>query len=328
MRVWEARGTSRLCFDADELGCTHLGRIAGVSVLTHALQQACADALRVKEDALAAMQQDEASVRLTLASGGHVDCRLVLAADGAGSSVRTMAGIKVRRYPLEQHALATVVATEQAHRHTALQCFLPDGPLALLPLTASQDEEKKAQNLVSVVWSQSAQNAQRRKEMSSSAFCAELTRASEACLGKVHATDQRFVFPLQQQCAQTFSQGRVVLLGDAARTVHPLAGLGVNLGFEDVGSLKALMAADGTVAQTLRGLVQWAEKRRLRSVQMIRLLDGLNRFYAQPGPGVSLLRNVGVDLVNGFDALKHQIMREAMGLGPIASVASGRPARD
>ena len=202
-------------------------------------------------------------------------------------------------------ALTTVVELEHSHQHTAWQRFLVDGPLAFLP--------SKQENYCSVVWSQSQQSLDANLAMSDGEFCQHIGRAMESRFGDVTAVAQRLSFPLQQQLASTAQPlPRVLLIGDALRVVHPLAGLGVNLGFEDVrGLLGSVDAMDGDLVP--RGFTKFARQRLLKSRLMLGVLSGLQTLYGQSGPLTGWVRNIGVGAVNTTDWLKQQIMLEALG---------------
>jgi ubiquinone biosynthesis UbiH/UbiF/VisC/COQ6 family hydroxylase len=241
----------------------------------------------------------------------HLSVDLVVAADGAESVVRKSLAVPAKLIPTGQMALTTIVRCEHTHQNTAWQRFLVDGPLALLPASDA--------NLCSVVWSQSEQSCQRRLALSDAAFCRELEHAFESRLGKIQAVAQRQAFPLRQQLADTaMPHPRVVLIGDALRVVHPLAGLGVNLGFEDIAALLKIIHANPhfLLDDPSSELNKFARQRHLRSESMLRALDGLKRLYGQDNPGISWLRNVGVGFFNNQLWLKRQVMREAMGLTP------------
>ncbi len=312
MKVWEEWGTAEVVFDAEDLGRLELGWIVENSRAVIALREAVARSdIEVCSQALDEVALDETGVRLHVDDGEQLRFDFVVAADGARSVVRNSLGVAMVEHPLDQVAIATVVRTSQSHEATAWQRFLEDGPLALLP--------SEKDDVCSVVWSQSADSAARRMSLSDEEFCSELTRAFEQRLGPVIEVDDRFSFPLgQQHVKHSIVGNRVALLGDAMRVVHPLAGLGVNLGLEDTRDF--LNVANGTVSLDRQGLWQgYVRRRRTRSAFMIRLLETLFRTYSHAGPGMSLLRNTGVQVFNALPALKHQVMREAMGLGPLAT---------
>ncbi len=313
MHVWEERGTAAIDFDADDAGVDTLGWIVEVGALNEQLWDTAEAHPRVQVlegDGIEGLQQHADDVQLQLASGATVDASLVVAADGANSRVRELTGTKTQRFETGHSALVTVVRTEQPHGEVAYQRFLETGPLALLP--------SKEPNLCSIVWSLPPDFAARIAALADADFCARLGQASEQALGQVEATDQRFVFPLTQHVASNFHAApRVLLIGDAARVVHPLAGLGVNLGFEDVESLCASLPSSG---DPING--QWerfARRRRARSQAMVRLMSALRMSYANDSPWFGWARNVGVRMVAGNAMVRRQIMREAIGLGPIAT---------
>ena len=240
----------------------------------------------------------------------ELSAALLIAADGAQSPVRRQLGVEAKAWDAQQVAIASVVYTSKGHAHTAWQRFLLDGPVALLP-----GADAKA---AALVWSQSPEAAARRMALDEAAFCAELTRATEACQGQVEAVDRRLSFPLAQSVASTFNpHHRVLLIGDAARVVHPLAGLGLNLGFEDVSGL--LRTAKGALDPGAPGLWRtFARRRRARALGMAHFLSALQGFYGLPQPAVGWLRNFGVRMVNNSASVKRQLITEALGLGPVA----------
>ncbi|XOV83714.1 MAG: FAD-dependent oxidoreductase [bacterium] len=308
MQVWEQWGRGELTFHAADVGCQQLGWLVEVSpLLTHAWQQMSQRRnLEIWESEIAGVSPDNAGVAITAATGELRSFEFLIAADGAQSMVRRALSLQVQQYPVHQVALTTVVHTEQSHQHTAWQRFLTDGPLAFLP---GVDE-----HLCSIVWSQSAAEAQRRMALDEKQFCREIGYAFEHRLGAVQQVDQRYTFPLtQQRLLNCAPDPRVLLIGDAMRVVHPLAGQGVNLGLEDVQQLLTVAQPDMDLCAP--GLwARFARQRQARAQMMIRLFAGLQKVYGSTGPALSLLRNAGVASINSLDGVKQQIMREAMGL--------------
>lgn len=318
MYVWEQWGRARLEFTAAEVNREQLGWLVELSPLLDGLWQRLErhEQVTLHMGEIVDVQPGAASgsepVRLQLADGRELLGKLVIAADGAQSPIRQSLGGQVRLLDTGHSALATVVRTEKAHQHTAWQRFLVDGPLALLPCV---DE-----HVCSIVWSQPPALAQARIDGSEAEFCRALTQASEKCLGEVLEVDRRVSFPLQQRLAQGMPAPGVLLVGDALRVVHPLAGLGVNLGLEDVRELLSMVHSGLTDVSPQSAIWQrYVRRRRLRSEAMVRTMATLQQVFAQDHPAVNLLRNMGVRAVNSWDGLKQQIMQEAMGLGPLAS---------
>jgi ubiquinone biosynthesis UbiH/UbiF/VisC/COQ6 family hydroxylase len=321
MEVWEERGTEAMVFDAGEVSRDELGWIVENSPAACALWDALrnCDEVTVCGDRLVAMTTTVEQVELELEHGAAMT-RLVLAADGAASAVRQRLGVTTRTFDVGQIALATVIRTTRPHQQVAYQRFLLDGPLALLPAVDP--------HLCSVVWSQSPDQARRRLELSDVGFAGELERAVQSRLGNVEAVDQRVAFPLRQQLAATFNpHPRVVLLGDAARVLHPLAGLGANMGFEDVREVLAVLADIGAGDPGARGVWRALDRqRRARAWLMLGVMGALRQVYARGDPLSQWMRNLGVGWLNRATPIKRQIMLEAMGLGPVSRGSRGHPA--
>lgn len=318
MEIWEERGTEAMTFRAEEAGRSELGWIVENSCALEALWarlEAEPNIQLVLGERLLGIEADASEVRVTTDSGAR-EARLLIGIDGARSTVRELIGVDCANYPTGHEALATLVRSRLPHEGVALQRFLLDGPLALLP--------SREPHVSSVVWSQSPEQAQRRLALSDEAFCTEIERAIEHRLGEVVAVAERFRFPLVQQLVADFNPvDRVLLIGDAARVVHPLAGLGANIGFEDLRELLAGIdslpaGADPGSAGLWRA---FARQRRGRAQLMLRLMSGFKQVYAADGPALQWLRNAGVGWLNRTLPLKQQLIREALGIGPLAGRA-------
>ncbi len=314
MRVWEERGAGEIRFDANEVGLGELGWIVEVSELSVELWErleGCPTVTRlVGEDGVRLKAHSD---RVDADVAGQVlSARLVVVADGARSSTREQFGVGVTNWKTDQVAIATIARTAKPHAGTACQCFLLDGPLALLPGVEA--------HTVSVVWSQPAASAERRQALTEAAFRQELAAAAGHCHGEILDVDRRLSFQISQALAQTLNpHPRVLVVGDAARAIHPLAGLGVNLGFEDVSAL--LAGLPRATDQDPGAAGRWrafARRRKARGLAMLGFLAGLRGFYGLGGPLPNWLRNTGVRLVHGARPVKRQLIREALGFGPIA----------
>ena len=316
MRVWEERGTSHLDFDAASVNRSELGWLVEVAPLLDRLWQQLdrEPNVTVVLGSISGVQPGNDSVRIALAdceSISELHADLVIASDGANSGVRRALQVPVRRWSTGHMALTTVVRTEQIHANTAWQRFSLDGPLALLPSVNP--------HVCSIVWSQSESQAERRLDLSDADFCRELFQASEGCLGQMREVGPRQAFPLNQQLAQSaHPHPRVLLLGDALRVVHPLAGLGVNLGFEDLRELLQI-AAPGTELAQLGIWDKFARQRLLRSEIMLRSLDGLKRLYGNDNPWIGWVRNMGVGWFSRRQWLQRKAIEEATGLNDISA---------
>jgi ubiquinone biosynthesis UbiH/UbiF/VisC/COQ6 family hydroxylase len=318
MEVWEEWGTSEIVFDATDVGRQQLGWVVENGPLQSALWQRLGDAgVTMRVGAINHLDFNGPVVNIRVAGGGDCDDSIevdfVIGADGANSVVRKAMGVALTEYPIQQAALATVVRTEQPHEDTSRQRFLQDGPLALLPAPQA--------DMCSVVWSQSPAQAAHRAAQSERDFCRDLAHAFEYRLGEIQAVDRRMVFPLTQQCVKSCApHARVLLIGDAMRVIHPLAGLGVNLGLEDVRGLVSVAATQSDLATDVWG--KFARQRQIRSQMMIRAMALLRSMYANPSPTFGWLRNIGVKYLDRRGWVKQQIMREALGLGPVARLSA------
>lgn len=312
MEVWEELGTRAMTFDAADAGRSELGWIVGNGVLSEALWQRVSDApeVRVHAAAVTGIHPGADGAQLEL-NGERLSARLVLAADGGGSPLRGLLNVPVRSWDVGHTALVSAARMAQPHGGVAYQRFLLDGPVALLPTAES--------HTCSVIWSQSPQRAEQRAGLDDAAFAAALGVAVQHRLGAVQAVDRRVTLPLRQQLAETFNpHPRVLLLGDAARVVHPLAGLGANLGLEDVRAVVDELAGSAGDPGAPGRWRAFDRRRGARARLMLEVLMGLRRVYARGDPVSQLLRNVGVSWLDRAAPVKRQIMREAMGLGPVA----------
>ena len=320
MRVWEERGSSALDFDAASVNRDELGWLVEVGPLLNRLWEKLEvnDNIQVLLGTTQCVSRNQDRVLLTLDHPKsekegtiEVGADFLIACDGARSAVREALNLPLRHWRTGQMALTTVVRTQNPHSYTAWQRFLLDGPLALLP--------SKDPRLCSIVWSQSEANAEARAALTDAEFCRVLTRASEGCLGEVQAVGPRQVFPLNQQLAATaYPNERVLLLGDALRVIHPLAGLGVNLGFEDLQEMLHVVKP-GTDLGVSGLWDKFARQRLLRSELVLRSLDGLRRLYAQDDPWLGLLRNAGVDWFGRRRWLQRKAIEEATGLHDVSA---------
>ncbi|UHQ20936.1 FAD-dependent oxidoreductase [Lysobacter sp. KIS68-7] len=314
MRVWDAAGGDELRFDADTLARRELGWIVEhgllVDRLWHALPRA---GVRVHAPVRAeAIEHTDDGVRVRLSDGVSLDARLVLAADGAESAVRALAGIEVDRTDYEQKGVVAYIASERPHEDTTWQRFLPTGPLAFLPCTAGASGE----HLNSIVWTLPNAEADRVLALPAAEFEGELTRAFESRLGALTLQSNRVAFPLRRQLAREYAKGRVLLLGDAAHVVHPLAGQGVNLGLRDV----AALVASVTQAQARRAdfasaqrIARWARTQRSENATNAHAFSAINALFSNDAVAPTLLRGPLLGLAGKLPPLAHALWRHAAG---------------
>ena len=311
MRVWEEEGTGHIEFDSAAVGCDALAHVVEVGAASAALWQAAEalDGLDVRCGAVSGLSEGAGALQVSV-GGATLLGRLVIAADGADSEVRRLAGVEALGRGDFDAALATVVRTERAHGDMALQRFGRHGPLAFLPLPDA--------HCAAVIWSQDRAVTERLGALDDAGFLAALDAASEGALGPLEAVDRRYAFPLAQRLVRDFNpRPRLLLVGDAAHTVHPLAGQGVNLGIEDAARL--LDVAEGATDLGRPNLWRgFARRRRARAEAMVALMTALRSAYGYGGPVGRWLRNVGVRGLDATPAAKRWLIREAMGDGVVA----------
>lgn len=310
MRVWDAGGAGELHFRAQDIGTGALGHIVEQS----AIQVALWDALQRERGVelhcparVTSLQPQADEVALELDSGDRLAARIAIAADGADSALRTLAGLDVSGHAYGQRGLVAYVESDLPHADTAWQRFLPTGPLALLPC---------AGGLGSIVWTLPDADAAAMLALDDSAFDAALTRAFGARLGAMRVVSPRAAFPLRLQLAQRYVAGRVALAGDAAHVVHPLAGQGVNLGLQDAAALiESLGAAhaDGRDPGAPLLLRRYERVRRSENAIAARAFDGINRLFSNEALLPTLLRGPALGMLNRVAFIKRMLVRHAAG---------------
>lgn len=309
MRVWDAGGGEELDFDADALGRAQLGWIVENGLLVDRLWAALPSAgVRVHCPArVEAMEQDDDGVRLRLDDGQRIEARLAVAADGADSTLRRLAGIGTSSHDYVQRGVVAYVDTRLPHQDTAWQRFLPTGPLAFLPVSQGRS---------SIVWTLPESEAARVLALEPEAFGRELTHAFGGRLGEVALASLRAAFPLRRQLANEYVTGRVLVAGDAAHVVHPLAGQGVNLGLRDVADLGRSIAeakARRVDWAAPHRLARWARQRRSENAVAAHAFSGINRLFSNDEMHLTLLRGPLLGLAGRLPPVVDALWRHASG---------------
>jgi 2-polyprenylphenol 6-hydroxylase len=314
MRVWDAEGRGEIHFDAAELAEPSLGHIVENQVTQVALWHEIRQMNNIElicPDKVQQVARDAGKSQVLLESGMQLVAELVVVADGKNSQTRGLLDINTKGWLYDQHAVVATVVVEQGHQNCAWQRFMPDGPLAFLPLGVGN------QDTCSIVWSTSPENAEQLVSKTDTEFCQALGEASEYRLGNITSVERRGVFPLELKHAETYIKEGFVLVGDAAHAVHPLAGQGVNLGFLDVQALldNVCQAREqGRNLGGMRGLRQYERRRKASNLTMLAAMDGFKRLFSNRILPLVAVRNAGLSFVNNLGALKQFFVRYAMGL--------------
>jgi len=311
MYVWDAGGDGAIHFDSADIGEDRLGHI----VENRVIQKTLLDKMMALENVeficparLSSMQISTDVADLHLEDGRQITTGLVVGADGGNSQVRQMAGIETQGWSYDQKAVVAAVKTTASHRETAWQRFLPEGPLAFLPLSNGG---------CSIVWTTSPEHADALLNMNEHRFMLELTQAFDSKLGQIVECGPRAAFPLRLQHVNNYVKDRLALIGDAAHTIHPLAGQGVNLGLLDAAVLSEVLGNasekghDIGAFHILRRYERW---RKGDNLIVMAVMDGFNRLFGSSIDPVRRIRNFGLDLTNVVMPVKNQIILHAMGM--------------
>jgi 2-octaprenylphenol hydroxylase len=314
MRVWDGEGTGHIQFTANELAESHLGHIVENSVTSAGLMSSLMQQTNVqlfnpaKVESIESLEQAQPAYLLQLDSGELLQTPMMIAADGARSWVRQWAQFETREWDYQHHALVCTVEVEKAHDACAWQRFTEDGVLAFLPLSEP--------NLCSIVWSCPEEHANGLLDLSEDEFLRQLSRAFECKLGQVLACGKRVAIPLRQRHAKRYVDKGIVLVGDAAHSIHPLAGQGVNLGFMDAYVLADEIkrgVARGLAASHPQVLARYERRRMPENLSMMATMESFKRLFAVKTPALRWLRNWGMSKLNRVDLLKNHIVQMAMG---------------
>ena len=310
---------ARVEFNADKLGASHLGHIVENSVTQAALWQAASTQPNITlmpGIAVTNLIQNHDHAQLDLDNATAITATLVVGADGAQSRMRDLAGIGVTRSQYDQQAMIMSVRYRGAVEDITWQGFLPSGPRAFLPLHTA-GEEFPGESWGSLVWYDAPARLAQLKAMPTEQLMAEIQREFPQPLPELTHIDTRASFPIARQHAKHYYQGRVVLAGDAAHTINPLAGQGVNLGFQDAQCLQQLLIAARNNGNDLADpavMAQYEHQRRPANRRMMLAMDAFYHLFSNRVPPMHLLRNLGLGAAQALPFARNRVARYAMGL--------------
>jgi 2-octaprenylphenol hydroxylase len=304
MHVWDAANHASIDFDSRMVASDRLGTIIEESVIKEALLK------RLKTQDIRVLTQHRVNSIQSMPE--HVEigtdqgtwpAKLLIVADGALSASRQLLGVGLTTWPYHQQAIVALIRTDKAHQKTAYQVFNSDGPLAFLPMADP--------HLCSIVWSTTSRRSGLLMDLSEDAFAAALTDAFEGHLGACRLEGKRYAFPLHMRHAEQYSGERWLLMGDAAHTIHPLAGLGLNVGLADLSSWLAHLGAHPSQFASKKILGAYQRERKYEVWQMVALMEGLKAIFANPLPPIAALRGLGLRACDHLLPLKRLFIGQA-----------------
>lgn len=306
MHVWDAGSTGSISFSAEDLDEPNLGHIVENNLIQRALFEVAQtldsvdwiDSVKIKHIAV-----DTRDAIVTLEDGRILTAQLIVGADGRFSQVREAAQIPIHSKDYHHQGIVAIIGTEFHNDLTAWQRFLPDGVLAFLPLADGRS---------SIVWS--SQRADEILALDDEAFKQALGEAFEHHLGAILTTSPRAAFPLIGRHAETYVKPRIALIGDAAHTIHPLAGQGVNLGFGDVSELAHVLSTTSRDFGSLSVLRRYERARKGENTAMQKLMEGFQAAFVNDIKPLAALRGLGMTITDSLLPVKSEMMRYAMGV--------------
>ena len=264
-------------------------------------------------------QDTSAAAQVTLSDGTNLTARLLIGADGRQSGVAERAGIKRSGWDYGQTALVCAIEHERPHNAIAHQFFMPNGPLAILPLP---------ENRSSIVWSETSENAAQIAALDDAAYLEALRPAFGDFLGAIKLTGTRFTYPLTLTLAQSYVAPRLALVGDAAHGVHPIAGQGLNLGFRDIGALAEVLTEAKRRGEDIAAtdvLARYQSWRKFDTTALALGMDAVNKLFSNDNPALRFMRDLGMGAVSSMPTLRRRFMREAAGLtGDLPKLMQGK----
>lgn len=311
MHVWDKDSFGDIHFHCHEMGSDTLGVIvenqALVNALAHTVEKQ--NNVQVFETSIERVLSGPNQNMVMFDNSEVLSCRLLIGADGANSFVRQQAGFPITFKDYEHTAIVANIKTEMSHESVARQAFTPTGPLALLPMSEP--------DVCSIVWSQSPDKANELMAMGDTAFCHALAAASNSILGTVELETKRSAFPLTMRYAREWAKDGIALVGDAAHTIHPLAGQGANLGMQDALELAELLqtlSSEGSDIGLHKNLRPYERSRKTEAMKMIAAMDGFKLLFDGNDPIKKLIRGIGLAATDKVSVIKQAFVSHAMGL--------------
>ncbi len=343
MHVWDKAGYGKLAFSCDDQSniqdAEQLGWIIENDVIRHSLWNKAQQDEGITfftEEQITNVGVGDTEVFASFSTQMPITAKLLVGADGANSWVRKQMDMPLTFRDYDHHAIVATVECSLGHQNTAWQVFLPSGPLAFLPLYNKETDKGNDKGQCSIVWSTSPDEAQRLMALSKKEckeeFSKELTAASDGKLGNITLMSNAYSFPLKMRLSQSFVKKRVALVGDAAHTIHPLAGQGVNLGLLDAVSLSQIIteeminSSEGTDADSYNyedndvlwagstALNKYSRWRKSEATEMIAAMEAIKQVFTPQQKITQIVRGLGLTLFDNIQPVKNTLMKQALGL--------------
>ena len=312
--VWDSEGTSSLEFSSDEIGQPKLGDVVTNNAILSSIFLLLPNHKNLRflsGDRLKTLDPQEESIKVCTEGGENISCKLVVGADGGLSSVRELSSINIRTWSYDQKALIANLKAEKSHNNTAYQVFTKNGPIALLPMQKDNEES------LSLVWSADIDYAERLLDLDIPSFLNELERKTESVLGKLSMDGEMSSYPLHQLHAKDYYAQRVVLIGDAAHSMHPLAGQGLNLGLGDVEELASRILRSRRHGEDVgndKMLSDYSKARKSINLRMMGFMEVFKKGFGSTNPWVRLGRNMAFGATKKAPELRKRFIKEAAGI--------------
>ena len=312
--VWDSEGTSSLEFSSDEIGQPKLGDVVTNNAILSSIFLLLPNHKNLRflsGDRLKTLDPQEESIKVCTEGGENISCKLVVGADGGLSSVRELSSINIRTWSYDQKALIANLKAEKSHNNTAYQVFTKNGPIALLPMQKDNEES------LSLVWSADIDYAERLLDLDIPSFLNELERKTESVLGKLSMDGEMSSYPLHQLHAKDYYAQRVVLIGDAAHSMHPLAGQGLNLGLGDVEELASRILRSRRHGEDVgndKMLSDYSKARKSINLRMMGFMEVFKKGFGSTNPWVRLGRNMAFGATQKAPELRKRFIKEAAGI--------------
>lgn len=303
-----------LTFDGEiEPGQPFAHMVENAALMAALLQVARANGVELRPESVRSGMEDDGAIAIAFTGGERLDAALLVAADGARSKLREMAGIGWVGWSYPQSGIVATIGHERPHEGRAIEHFLPSGPFAILPLA----DGGKLGHRSSIVWTERSENVPALLALDDSDLLLEVERRFGLELGEIALESRPGAYPLAFGVARRFVAERLALLGDAAHVIHPIAGQGLNLGLKDVAALAEAIVDAARLGLDVGGpeaLEAYERGRRFDTVAMGVVTDGLNRLFSNDSTPLRLARDLGLGLVERMPGLKRFFIREAAGL--------------